>query len=165
MPAQLLTKTLPSCEHRPQNIHNSLSGQAFAQEPTDEYAPDRSPRTVAGFPPTENPSKEIPPCELSNSPRAKHQATEGSQSPALLRGSAATQEGTQGSHRDKTAASSIQEEQVSASWTCPQTKRKEQSIQEMVLIIQRLQNKAACPEAFSLQQSKFGIQLISSSPT
>lgn len=139
----------------------------LAQEPTGKYAPDHPPHTAAGFLTTENPSKEIPPCERSNTPPpAEHQATNGSQkscpAPQL---SCHPREGTQGSHGDTAAASSIQEEQVSASWTCPQTKRKEQSVQEMVLIIQRLQNKAARPEAFSLQQSKLAIQLISSSLT
>lgn len=33
---------------------------------------------------------------------------------------------------------------------------------ETVLIIQRLRDKAACPEAFGFQQSKFGIHTISS---
>lgn len=40
----------------------------LAQEPTGKYAPDHPPHTAAGFLTTENPSKEIPPCERSNTP-------------------------------------------------------------------------------------------------
>lgn len=43
-----------------------------------------------------------------------------------------------------------------------QVKRAKHS--KMVLIIHRLQNKAACPEAFCFQQSKFGIHSRSSKP-
>lgn len=175
-PSLLTQDTLPcQQQHRPQaTLTRSLSGQAPAPEQTDRHTPGCFPHAAAS-PPTEELKQansflqtELPLC-------MEHWATEGSKShPApwavawdqlpprrggntgqtqphcIPRGHDTSQLYSKGASLSKLNVSPNQMGRAKHS--------------EMVLIIQRLQNKAARPVAFSFQQSKFGIHLTSSSP-